>query len=290
MQILENKFYQKLNRAIELIDKGDFNSLIVLGKAGTGKSFNIDNKLKELNTKNIVFRGDISEAKFYEFLWKHRKGYTIVFRDLGKLLRNRCFIETLKHITEPVKVRNIRREVYKDYDGLPESFDFESRIIIELNEIGKKYKEDIEAVCSRGIFVDLVFSYDEIKEIMRVIPKTDKQKEVTEYLIEGSSVLNLDSFNLRTQHLCFKLRIASERDKLDWKKQIDLFLKTHSSEARKLLYRFSGEKKAKRIDFVKFLIKQKDWSYATCQRRIRSWIELEEIKTDGKGKQDNLFL
>ena len=189
----------------------------------------------------------------------------------------------MKHITDPHPVRHIRRDTYKEHADVPKEFDFKSQIILELNEIGNNYKEDIEAVKSRGLFVELFFSNDQIKNIMCQICHNSEMKEATEYLISQSHMI--PRLNLRFQYMAWKILVASKRDGLDWKKEIDLYLKTQIPENSKLLYRFAGSNPVKRISFVKYLVNVMGWSLRTAQRRIGDALQLGEIFSDGKEKQ-----
>lgn len=273
-----------------MLDRGDFNGLILTSPTGYGKSHAIDNALKDCKLKSEIFQGDISEARLFEFLYNHREGYIIVFRDFGKILRNRYLIETCKHILDPSPIRHIKRETYKEHEGVPLEFDFKSRVIIEANELGKKYQQDLDAIKSRGIFIELNFSRDELQKIMYLICKDDFDKEVTSYLLSNAHKLGRNSYNLRIQNRVLIIAKASKRDKLDWKKQIDLFITTQESEIKKCLYRLAGLKQVRRMIFIKYLMSEFDISYATAHRKLNEAIILGDLFDNQKMKQSLICL
>jgi len=284
------EYYKPLIRGVNLLNKGFFNGLVAISPTGLGKSYQIDEVLKNIKADFIVFKGEISEPKFYEFLQKNSEGKILVFRDMGRLLRRIQFIDILKNLIEPYPVRKIARMTYAKHKGVSEEFDFKGKIIIELNEISKRYQQDIDALRSRGLFIELNFSRDDIKNLMGLICKSDLDKQVTKHLISKSLLLGRNELNLRTQNKCFIIAKAAEKDKLAWKPQVDLFLNTQSSLARKLLYRCAGMKKVKRMEFVKYLIREFDYTLSRAQSRINNWLFLGEIESDGKEKQAMLWL
>ena len=281
--------YLKLHRTVELLHNGDFNSAWVVGKPGTGKSFQVDAKLDELKANYTVFKGDITEAKFFQFL-QDNNGKIIVIRDSGKFLRQISFIDILKQATELKEPRTISRLNYAKHENVEPTFDFKGRLLIELNAIGKKYKEDLEALFSRGLLHELVLSREEIEKIMWSICKTKEEALVTKYLLTKAPQIGKSALNLRVQYMCFRLFTAAKRDKLPWQKEVDIFLETQMSESRKLLYRFCGFKQVRRMEYVKYLTISQGWSISTAQRRIKDWLLLEELFTDGKGKREMLCL
>jgi hypothetical protein len=284
-----SKYYESINRAVKLLNEGYFNGLFICGKAGTGKSFSVDNALNEINADYVVFRGEQSEPKFFSYL-QENNGKIIVFRDISKLLRKISFIDTLKAITENVPHRIISRHTYAEHNGVEPDFEFIGKVILEVNDISKRYKEDLESLFSRGIYIDFNLSYADLTNLMFLICSNNEQKEVTKYLIDNFNILGANAYNLRTQDKCFKIYQAAIKDNIDWKKQIDIYIKTDMSEPRKLLYRFAGFSKVKRMDFVKFLMKNSDISFSTAERRINDWLYLEEIYSNGKQKQAILSL
>lgn len=283
-------YYSNIYRAVEMLDKGDFNGLIIQSPTGFAKSYHIDNALKGCKSKSILFQGDISDAYLFKFLYEHREDYIIIFRDFGKILRNRYLIETCKHILDPTPERIIKRETYKEHEGIPQEFSFKSKVIIELNEIGKKYIQDIDAIKSRGIFIELNFSREELSKIMYLICKDDFDKEVTSYLLSNSHKLGRNSFNLRIHNRSLVIAKSSIRDKLDWKKQIDLFINTQESEIRKALYRLAGTKQVRRFIFIKYLMSEFDWSYPTAHRRLNEALLIKDLFDNYKMKQSLICL
>ena len=277
-------YYKRLIRSIEMLVKGDFSSIWLIGEAGTGKSHQIDATLKQLKADYIVFSGDISDAYLFQFLYDNRDKI-IIWRDVAKLLRRLNCIDTFKTLCDMDKPRVIQNLKFKETET-PNSFEFTGKVIFEMNAVMGRYRDDLEALFSRGDYVELNFSRDEIAQIMFLICQNDWQREVTEYLV-GNSLVKL---NLRLQDKCFRVYKASLRDKLDWKSQVDLFIKEDMTEPRKLLYRCAGAKPIKRMEFVKYLVLNKGWSLSTAHRKIDAWLELGEIYSDGKQKQAILSL
>jgi len=255
-----------------------------MSSGGIGKSYQIDNALDRLKADYTVFSGDISDAYLYQFVYDNRNKI-IVIRDVAKLLRRLACIDMFKGMTEPRGKRVIQNLKFKDTET-PNSFEFTGSVIFEMNAVMGRYRDDLEALFSRGDYVELNFSREEIAEIMRLICQNDWQREVTDYLI-GNSLVKL---NLRLQDKCFRVYKASIRDGLEWKSQIDLFIKEDMTEPRKLLYRCTGTKPIRRMEFVKYLVLNKGWSMRTSQRKIEEFIELGEIYSDGKQKQAILSL
>jgi len=279
--------YKPITRGVDFLNKGDFNGLFILSKAGLGKSFQVDKRLDEIKADYRIFKGEISEAKFWEFI-QENNGKILVFRDTARLLRRLSFIDTLKSMTENIEHRVISRSnCAQKEEGIKDEFEFKGKVLFEINDITKKYQEDLEALFTRGLFVELNLSREDIESLMFEICKDNEEYMVTDYLIDKFIGYNL---NLRLQNMCFKIYEASKEDKLNWQEQIDLYLNSQIVESKKLLYRFAGYNQVRRIDFVKYLIAQKGFSFSTAERRIREYLILDEIFSDGKKKQAMISL
>jgi len=282
------KYYSKVVDGINLLSKEDnFNSLIILSKPGMGKSFWVDKALANCGKPFVIFKGAVSEAKFFEFI-NENKSKIIVMRDCGNLLRKLTFIDFLKSATDLTKVRKISRLNYASHEDLPETIEFTGKILWEINDLPKKNKDDFDAIVDRSLYVELNFNLEDIKDIMYQIAQTVEEKEVTDYLVSIRDKIGA-GLNIRVQKKCLDIYGACKLESKDWKDYINKFMFNELSDSKKLFYRFAGLKPVKRMDFVKYLMKEKGWSYATAERRIRIWLILEELYTN-KQKQGLISL
>jgi hypothetical protein len=284
-----NHYYSIITKGVELINNSNINGLIIKSKQGIGKSYWIDKTLEELKLNYIVFKGTISEARFFKFI-QDNSDKIIVMRDCGSMLRKITFLDFLKSATDTIPIRIISRLTYAEHEDVPETISFSGKLIFELNDMPKRNLEDLKAVISRSLYIELNFSKDDLINIMRLISVTEEEKLATSYLVSKLDLISNESFNLRTREMCINILKDSLIKKLDWKKEIDQFLNTQISELKKLLYRFTGNNPCNRLDFVKFLMKEKELSYSTSERRIKEGLILGDIYTDFKLKRQKLSI
>lgn len=283
------KTYHGLVKGVDLLKNSNINTLIILGKNGLGKSYYVDYAVKEFKLDYVLFKGTISEARFFKFI-QDNSDKTLVMRDCGSMLRKLTFLDFLKSATDLIPERKISRITYAKHEGVEDTISFTGKIIWEINDIPKKNKEDLKAVIDRGILVELNPSQNEIKEIMKSICKNELEKSVTKYLISKVNEIGLDYFNMRTQLKCFQIVESAIKNKLDWKIELDIFIKTKYSKIKKALYRFTGNLPCKRMDFVKYLMQNDEISYVTAQTRIKEALIIEEIYSNGLQKQSKISL
>ena len=278
-------YYERLRRTIELVAKGYINSAYIQSKAGNGKSFQITTTLTELGLREekdyVTFQGDISEAYLYRFLYENNDKI-IIMRDLAKLLMIPRSIDILKAVTETTGKRIVMKANYsKKQEDLPDVFEFKGRFIFEFNNIHfNGMKEDIEALFSRGEYYHLVFSLREITDIMRKITKTEKEKEITEFLIENYHYTGINSMNLRTQQNAFKKVEYAEKSGRDWKAELKMFLQSEMTATRRGLYQLIGNMEVSTTELKKLLIKSGldgITHLRSADRRVREWILLNEL-------------
>jgi len=291
------RHYSRLRKSVELTAKGYFKSTFLHGKAGLGKSYQVTATLNELGdklsnerglpTKNnkdfyTVFSGDMSLAYLYRFLYDHN-GKVIVFRDLVKLINSLRTIDILKATTETHGKRVVQKGLYsKKQEDLPDSFVCESRFVFEMNSLKFRgdLKEDVEALISRGDYVSMVFSFEDISGIMRQIAKTKEEKEVTEFLISNYNFLGWNNFSLRTQNKAFNIYQYAKDEGKDWKKELMEFVKSEMTDARRQLYPYMGQKAIKSIELKKLLVRthmDNCYNLRTADRRIRDYILMNEL-------------
>lgn len=289
-----DEYYKPLIRAITKLIKGYSNIVFIKGKGGIGKSYQIEKLLRKYNSNFVEYGGsNVSEAYLYRLLYENRhKGEVIYFKDVAVLLKGIEGIDLIKMATETRDKRLITKANYsKKQDDLPSRFLYEGSLIFDFNSLmGLNFRGDFEALTSRGDFIELSLSFDELKELMLLICEDEEQKEITKFLIEKYDYIG-NQFNLRTQYRAFQTYRYSKENGLEWKKEIEEELKQNMSPIRRILYEFLGKNYAKERDVIKFLIRSGYVStIRTCERRINEWLEMEEIYSDGLKRNRSIGL
>lgn len=273
-----NRHYKDIHRAVSKVCQGFSNLAFIKGRCGIGKSHNIEKTLKEHKVDYIEITGEVTAAYLYRLLWEHN-GKIIWCPDVVKILSEQKAMNLLKSATETKKERLLTKSTYsKEQEDLPDSFIYHGKLLFDYNHAPRSnLREDFEALISRGDFVEMVISGEEIAEIMRHIAKTDTEKEITEFLIKNFNSNGLFRLNLRTQNKAFKTYGWAMRNQLDWKEELATELK-NVSEIRSLLYSLIGKTKVKRTELKKKLLKhQIVSSLRTADRKINEWLFIEEL-------------
>ncbi len=282
--------YKRLEQALSLLATKQTNSVTILGKPGIGKSWQTERILRELGLTWVVFRGHVSDAYLYKFLYDNRNEL-IVFRDVGEMLRRIVCIDYFKALAENEGKREISRLTYsKKRTDLPNKFEFKGQVVFELNSIMKKYNDDLQALFNRGVFVDLVLSKKDIEDVMDRIATTEWQRAVTSEIKKNYRKIGYTNYNLRTQNTAFKIYQMAKKQNKDWKKELALYFDNRIGFARKLFFRFAQAPVVPRKEFVRFLMYELDWSYATAQRKVSEWIFTGQIFSDRSERNANLSL
>jgi hypothetical protein len=194
-------FYAPVDRVIDKLCKGFSHLVFIKGRGGIGKSRRIRHILTKNQEQFFEVTGDVTEAYLYRLFYENN-GKTLWFKDVTRILRGLNSINLIKSACETEKQRLLTKCSYsRQQDDLPDMFIFKGKLIFDYNEIGPlQLKEDFEALVSRGDFIELAFSNEDIACIMRAIAQSDWQKEVTEYLMKSFDGL----LNLRHQWKAFQ--------------------------------------------------------------------------------------
>ena len=272
-------YFSVIKRAINKMYLGFSNFVIIKGRAGLGKSYNIERYLKELKTEYVEV-SHVSEAYLYRMLYENN-GKIIWLKDFSTMLRSLKGIEELKTATETKEERLITNFNYSQFqEDLPKSFIFKGKLLIDCNDIIPKFKEDMDALISRAgnNYIDFSFDFETIKEVMFLITKEGWQKEVTEFLIRNYEFVGFNELNLRTQYHCFQTYKYCKASGTDWKSELKEELRNNRSRIRSIVYQVAGNKAIKSKDLKKYLIRAGYCStLRTAHRRVDEWVEMEEI-------------
>jgi hypothetical protein len=161
-------------------ENGCVSGLVVSGPAGCGKSFNIEQQIKEEAVKaDIDFKvthlkgANMSYTGLYSLLFKHRNGGVIVFDDSDKLWEDSDMLNTFKAAMDTSSKRFLSNasggrwvQDLADSEGVEledvREFEFKAKIIFITNkdigvhvEAKKKNHEHFAAIIDRSLYIDL---------------------------------------------------------------------------------------------------------------------------------------
>lgn len=279
--MIDDRYY-RLYISVDKLIKGLANVLFVKSRAGTGKSYNIKEVLENNCCEYVRITGDISEGYFYRFLFEHND--TIIWiNDSVKLLKNQATLNIIKSVTEIDGPRIITKHTYNPQEvDMPQEFECNSRFIFDFNsDIPKRLIQDFNALKSRGEYVELAFSNQDILDIGRNIFKTENHTLVMDYiqeLLDNEEFIDVD---LRSIVKGANSKIYCDSYGGDWKQQIQDDIKINN-ETKNMLYELMGNKLIAKTRLKELLVMKKIVnSEKTALRRIRSWIESEILFESG---------
>ena len=157
------------------VGAGAFNSLFISGRAGTGKTYNVERALKDEGLVEdqdyVLVSGAASVIMMYKKFYQYRTG-TLVFDDCDAVFRDENGRNLMKAALDTKKVRKISylkktKAVYdpRDVDPeeefnlleagiVPNTFEFSGRVIF-ISNLPKDKADPDGAIRSRSILVDV---------------------------------------------------------------------------------------------------------------------------------------
>jgi len=157
------------------VGAGAFNSLFISGRAGTGKTYNVERALKDEglieDQDYVLVSGAASVIMMYKKFYQYRTG-TLVFDDCDAVFRDENGRNLMKAALDTKKVRKISylkktKAVYdpRDVDPeeefnlleagiVPNTFEFSGRVIF-ISNLPKDKADPDGAIRSRSILVDV---------------------------------------------------------------------------------------------------------------------------------------
>lgn len=213
--------FEVFDTLVDDVIKGDVRGLIVSGPPGMGKSFPVEEKLKEVEQSRIV-KGHASAKGLYEMLYQYKdEGSVIVLDDADSIFGDERALNLLKSALDTTEERVLSWVTGSAFGGsqddddrdIPTSFVFEGSIIFITNldfdamiAKGNRIAKHLEAIISRTPYIDLMLKTqrDMIVRIKQVIRETkmldslnkDKQKDVIKFIEDNAK--SLREISLRT--------------------------------------------------------------------------------------------
>lgn len=276
----DKDIYYSVTTAIGKLIQGYSNLAIVKGQPGIGKSFNIRRILKEQSAEFVELSGEHTAAYLYRTLYENN-GQIIWFKDLSKLLSDVRSLNLLKAANETEQIRKVTKSNYSSKQvDLPNAFIWTGKMIFDYNTlagVSKKTREDFDALVSRGSYVELVFSKEDIIKEMYAIANTGWKKEVTKHLIENYKYNGKNPLNLRTQQHAFSTYLYAEEKELNWKEEL-LRDMVNETKDQMEIYKLIGNNAVKLPELKKLLVlSEVVGSLSTARRKVKDMIEMGEL-------------
>ena len=199
--------FDDMKKLLKLVITRKRNSIIISGLAGVGKSFTVEETLKESGLVKgrdfEIIKGKSTSYALYQSLFENRDKL-IVYDDCDSILKNKDAINMLKAALDtnkerviswkskstfnpdPLETIEIKKLIQKG--KLPDHFDFRGRIIFITNIY---YKNIDDALLSRSFVIDVTLQAKDVllrietilDNIMRDVPEAtyDIKKQVLDY-------------------------------------------------------------------------------------------------------------
>ena len=226
----------------EATGKGVNRSLIVSGPAGLGKSYTVEQKMKELEEQghNVTYiKGYVRPLSLYRLLYESRfDNCVLVFDDSDSIFADDVSMNLLKSACDSTDVRKLHwlsRSIEKveDEDGekIPNNFEFEGSVIFitnydfdDLIARGSKLAPHFEALVSRSHYLDLAMKtkLDYVVRIKQVVAMgmldsrgfTSSDAATIVDFVEK----NMDSLRELSLRMVIKLATLMKMDSMNWQK------------------------------------------------------------------------
>ncbi|QCW18635.1 P-loop NTPase [Salmonella phage SE_PL] len=173
------KNFNSMMDALEclLSPESTVNSMIVSGKGGVGKTYNIEQRLMQADSnlectyKSIS--GKITTMGLFKALYESRHSTDVLLLDDVDVFANETTIDLLKAVLDTTDVRTVSYITSSKAlaeSGIPQQFDFRGKVIFITNKnLARMAKAEnslsphVDALLTRSIFIDLqLFTNEEV--------------------------------------------------------------------------------------------------------------------------------
>lgn len=230
--------FEVLEMLTESCITGNSRSLIVSGPAGLGKSYTVEQKLREWDPNEInhmIVKGYVRATGLVKLLYRFREaGQLVVFDDADTIFFDDTSLNILKAVCDTTERRVVswlsEGTLIDEESGeaLPPSFQFEGTVIFITNmdfdamiNRGHRLKPHLEALVSRSHYVDVSMKTrrDYLVRIRQVISDGMLDEFSLTEKAEILTYIEVNAHRLRELSLRMAIKIANlyKSDK-DWKR------------------------------------------------------------------------
>lgn len=230
--------FEVLEMLTESCITGNSRSLVVSGPAGLGKSYTVEQKLREWDPNEInhmIVKGYVRATGLVKLLYRFREaGQLVVFDDADTIFFDDTSLNILKAVCDTTERRVVswlsEGTLIDEESGeaLPPSFQFEGTVIFITNmdfdamiNRGHRLKPHLEALVSRSHYVDVSMKTrrDYLVRIRQVISDGMLDEFSLTEKAEILTYIEVNAHRLRELSLRMAIKIANlyKSDK-DWKR------------------------------------------------------------------------
>lgn len=218
-----DKRYEFMAKLVDMTVDGHMKSLIITGDPGTGKTYTVQQVLKQKglveNTDFVLIKGFSTPKAMYRALYENQDSI-VIFDDCDSVLKDHTAVNILKAGLDSYDKRMISWRTEKESEDLPTIFEFRGKIIF----ISNYPKENMNpAVISRSILVDVAMTKDEkIERMRKILPELGPEAMEVSHKEEALELLsdNVDEafdLNIRTLLRVITVRNAHTDKDDSWK-------------------------------------------------------------------------
>ena len=191
-----DKKFKTLRTVVAMVASKQRPSMIIVGKGGLGKSFNVESTIKSMGISDAkTIKGYTTSRGLYETLYDNRDSL-LVFDDCDEALEDKISISLFKSALDSSDVRTVSWNAkLRKNDDYPKQFDFTGSVIF----ISNLAKDDIDqAILSRSMVVDLSMTDDEklarMHSILKFVEKDfsmQVKEDALNYLIDNKDNIDI---------------------------------------------------------------------------------------------------
>ena len=201
------RFHSLLGRL--LAGKSYINAILVLGPAGMGKSYHVQDQLRENGAEYAIYNNHSTALALYRLLFEHNgENCVVVLDDIDAIMQDPHSISLLKAATfgttgEREVTWNSTTSRLKKLE-LPQRFVFQGKVIIIANDTRRNVDETFRAFLNRTSQCKLELTPKEKKEVVRLTFKMESElpggtkDEILKFMEGKVTFGNIDMYNLRT--------------------------------------------------------------------------------------------
>lgn len=209
----------------EMVANGFGNAVLISGRGGLGKSFQVRKVLQDSSVDFEILRGYYSPVALYNFLYEFRDK-VILIDDCDSVFKDTTGLNILKAVLETAPVRRVKWNSPSQLVSVQE-FEFTGRIIFLTNFNSSRLNNHMEALMTRVHYYELDMSTEEVIAYVRHLamhvehPQVLREDRLKVVRWMRDNAVKLNFVNVRTY---LKALDVFAFDKKGWRKLLTTML------------------------------------------------------------------